>query len=193
MAETPSTFLLKPGDPAPSFRLPDASGRVHDSAESAGSKGLLVVFACNHCPYVVHLADRLGELAKTWAGQGVATVAIASNDLDKYPQDGPEHMPAFAARHGWDFPYLVDADQAVAKAYAAACTPDFFLFDGKGELHYAGQFDDTRPKSGDTADGRDLAAAVASMLAGEPAPPSPRPSTGCNIKWKPGNEPPYFG
>jgi len=193
MAETPSTFLLKPGDAAPAFRLPDPSGAVHELAGLAGPKGLLVVFACNHCPYVIHLADRLGELARDWKDAGVGTVAVSSNDIDNYPQDRPELMAEFADRHGWDFPYLYDADQAVAKAYGAACTPDFFLFDAERRLYYAGQFDDSRPKNGQSADAGDLAKAVSSMLAGEPRPESPRPSTGCNIKWKPGSEPAYFG
>lgn len=193
MAETPSTFLLRPGDPAPAFRLPDPEGVVHDLAGVAGPRGLLVVFACNHCPYVIHLADRLGELAGEWAGSGVATVAIASNDIANYPQDGPQHMAGFARRHHWRFPYLFDGDQSVARAYGAACTPDFFLFDGGLRLHYAGQFDDSRPRNGQPPDGRDLSAAVATMLAGEPAPAPARPSTGCNIKWRSGGEPPYFG
>lgn len=193
MAETPSTFLLKPGDAAPDFTLPDPSGTVHRLDDLVGPKGLLVVFACNHCPYVVHLAGRLGELAKGWAQAGVATVAIASNDVENYPQDGPDRMGGFADEHGWDYPYLHDADQSVAKAYGAACTPDFFLFDADCRLYYAGQFDDSRPKNGQVADGRDLAAAVSAMLNGEARPERPLPSTGCNIKWKPGNEPAYFG
>jgi peroxiredoxin len=192
MAETPSTFLLGPGDPAPAFELPDPAGERHALSDLLGPRGLLVVFACNHCPYVVHLADRLGELAREWTAAGLASVAISSNDVGNHPQDGPELMAEFAARHGWDFPYLYDETQEVAKAYGAACTPDFFLFDAEGRLFYAGQFDDSRPKNGQAADGRDLAAAVGALLAGAPAPAA-RPSTGCNIKWKPGNAPPYFG
>ena len=192
MAETPSTFMLKPGDPAPAFELSDPTGSRHTLSGCLGTGGLLVAFVCNHCPYVVHLADRLGELAKEWKKAGVATVAISSNDVANYPQDSPDLMAEFATRHGWDFPYLHDETQEVAKAYGAACTPDFFLFGGDGRLFYAGQFDASRPKNGQRADGRDLAAAVKALVAGRTAPAA-LPSTGCNIKWKPGNAPPYFG
>ncbi|MCH7225271.1 thioredoxin family protein [Haloferula sp. A504] len=192
MAETPSTFMLKPGDLAPAFRLPDPSGRDHALASLAGPKGLLVVFACNHCPYVIHLADQLGELAAQWKEQGIATVAISSNDVENYPQDAPDLMAEFATRYGWDFPYLYDESQEVAKAYGAACTPDFFLFNAELKLFYAGQFDDSRPRNGQSADGSSLAAAVEALLQGNPAPAA-LPSTGCNIKWKPGGAPPYFG
>lgn len=193
MAEVKSTFQLNPGDPAPEFSLPDATGKRVASSETKGPKGQLVVFACNHCPYVIHLAKELGVLAKAIAVEGIATVVINSNDLEKYPQDGPEPMKEFALRYGWDFPYLIDESQSVAKAYGAACTPDFFLFDADGKLAYAGQFDDTRPKSGKTPDGADLRAAVRRLLAGEPSLESSFPSSGCNIKWKPGNEPAWFG
>jgi len=193
MAETFSTFQLKPGDPAPDFALPDPDGASHALESLRGERGTLVVFACNHCPYVVHIADELGKLAAEIAGRGVATVAISSNDIDKYPDDRPELMAKFADLHGWDFPYLHDEDQSVAKAYGAACTPDLFLFDGEGELYYAGQFDETRPKDGKLATGADLRAAVDQMLDHGPPPPDPRPASGCNIKWKPGNEPDYFG
>ncbi|GAA5483566.1 thioredoxin family protein [Haloferula sargassicola] len=193
MAETPSTFMLKPGDPAPSFELPDPQGKRHAWNEVAGPRGTLVVFACNHCPYVILIADTLGKLAAEWKTKGLGVVAISSNDIENYPQDAPAHMAAFAAEHGWGFPYLHDDSQDVAKAFGAACTPDFFLFDGNGELFYAGQFDDSRPRNGTQPDGGDLASAVEVMLAGSPAPAEVRPSTGCNIKWKPGNEPAYFG
>lgn len=193
MAETFSTFTLKPGDAAPDFTLPDAGGAAHSLDALAGPRGTLVVFACNHCPYVIHLATSLGGLAAELGRQGIAVVAISSNDVANYPQDAPEHMAAFAREHGWDFPYLYDEDQQVAKAYGAACTPDFFLFDGERKLFYAGQYDDTRPKGGGVPDGADLKAAVAGMLAGEPAPENPRPASGCNIKWKPGGEPAWFG
>ena len=193
MAEVPSTFQLAPGSTAPHFSLTDAAGTVHTPPSlAAGKRGLLVVFACNHCPFVIHLADALGRFAARIAGQGIATVAIAANDVDRYPQDGPALMPAFAATHGWDFPYLHDATQDVARAYAAACTPDFYLFDAGLKLVYAGQFDDSRPGRGE-ADGGDLARAVEDLLAGRDTPPPWYPSTGCNIKWIPGNEPAYFG
>lgn len=193
MAETPSTFILRPGDEAPAFHLPDPSGTLHGHADLAGTRGLLVVFACNHCPYVVHLADRLGELAKIWEADGIGTVAISSNDVGNYPQDSPELMADFARQHDWGFPYLYDESQEVAQAYGAACTPDFFLFDADLRLFYAGQFDDSRPRNGKEADGADLSAAIEALLDGAGAAPAAMPSTGCNIKWKPGNEPPYFG
>lgn len=192
MAETPSTFMLKPGDVVPAFRLPDPSGGLHGHSELAGTRGLLVVFACNHCPYVVHLADRLGELAKRWEGDGIGTVAISSNDVQNYPQDAPELMVDFARQHDWNFPYLYDETQEVAKAYGAACTPDFFLFNAGLRLFYAGQFDDSRPRNGQSADGASLAGAVEALLQGKQAPAA-LPSTGCNIKWKPGGAPAYFG
>jgi peroxiredoxin len=192
MAEVRSTFSLRRGDAAPGFQLPAPDGTVHDLHQVRGLEGLLVVFACNHCPYVIHLADQLGSLAAEIEAEGVNTVAISSNDIEKYPADAPEHMATFAAEHGWNFPYLFDETQEVAKAYGAACTPDFFLFDRELRLYYAGQFDDSRPKSGTPASGDDLRTAVKSMLAGEEAPARPFPSSGCNIKWKPGSEPPYF-
>lgn len=189
MSEVLSTFQLSPGDAAPEFSLPDADGKMFSRAELVGSRGLLVVFACNHCPFVVHLADSLGNLARDIAGRGVNTVAIVSNDLEKYPQDGPVPMKRFAAEHRWEFPYLIDESQEVAKAHGAACTPDFFLFTGEGKLFYAGQFDDSRPRSGQEAHGGDLREAVRRMLEGEEPLARPYPSSGCNIKWKPGNEP----
>lgn len=193
MAEVPSTFQLSPGSPAPAFSLPDAGGRIHTLGEIAGGgRGLLVVFACNHCPFVVHLADALGRFAWEIATRGIATVAIASNDVDRYPADGPDWMPAFAAAHGWDFPYLHDATQEVAHAYAAACTPDFYLFDAGLKLVYAGQFDDSRPGRGEPT-GADLSRAVDDLVAGRKTPQPWYPSTGCNIKWRPGTEPAWFG
>jgi peroxiredoxin len=192
MAEVRSTFQLRRGDSAPGFQLPDAAGMLHDLHQVRGNGGLLVVFACNHCPYVIHLAAALGNLAAEIEAEGVNTVAISPNDIERYPADGPQHMPGFAAAHGWHFPYLLDESQEVAKAYGAACTPDFFLFDHELRLYYAGQFDDSRPKSGTAATGADLRAAVTAMLAGEEPPARPMPSSGCNIKWKPGSEPPYF-
>jgi peroxiredoxin len=189
MAEVLSTFQLKPGDAAPDFALPDAGGGVVTRGEAAGGRGLLVVFGCNHCPFVIHLADALGDLAREIALLGVNTVAINSNNLEKYPQDGPEFMTAFAAERRWDFPYLLDESQEVAKVHGAACTPDFFLFDAAGKLFYAGQFDDSRPRSGIEPHGGDLREAVRRMLAGEEPLARPYPSSGCNIKWKPGNEP----
>lgn len=189
MAETQSTFLLAPGETAPDFALPDADGRQVSRADVAGDRGLLVVFACNHCPFVIHLADALGDFAREIAPQGVHTVAVNSNDLTRYPQDGPEPMKTFAAERRWDFPYLLDESQEIAKAYGAACTPDFFLFDAEGKLFYGGQFDDSRPRSAVEPHAGDLREAVRRMLAGEAPRVRPYPSSGCNIKWKPGNEP----
>lgn len=175
---------MSPGDSAPDFSLPDADGNLVTRKEVAGVNGLLVVFACNHCPFVVHLAKELGAFAREISAQGVNTVAINSNDISRYPEDGPEGMKAFAAEQGWDFPYLLDLVQDVAKAHGAVCTPDFFLFDAKGKLFYAGQFDDSRPRNGETPHGGDLREAVRRMLAGEGPFIRPYPSSGCNIKWK---------
>lgn len=177
---------------APGFELPDAWKKNHSLRDVADENGTIIVFACNHCPFVIHLAKELGELAKEVAEKGVKTVVINSNDLENYPQDGPEQMKDFAKEYGWEFPYLLDRTQMTAKAYGAACTPDFFLTDGEGKIVYAGQFDETRPRSGDKATGADLRAAVESMLSGE-APKRGIPSSGCNIKWKAGNEPKWFG
>jgi len=192
MPEVLSSFRLHSGDHAPDFSLPDASGHIISRADAAGPAGLLVVFACNHCPFVIHLADALGDFVREIAPQGIHAVAINSNDIEKYPQDGPAEMETFAAEHGWDFPYLLDASQAVAKAYGAACTPDFFLIDAHGRLAYAGQFDDTRPRGGREPHGGDMREAVRRMLAGEEPLARPYPSSGCNIKWKPGNEPDWW-
>lgn len=190
MAEVLSTFELGYGDNAPGFSLPDASGKEHSLRDVAGSEGTIIVFACNHCPFVIHLAKALGELAKDVSEKGVNTVVINSNDMEKYPQDGPLPMKDFAKAYGWDFPYLIDGTQMIAKSYGAACTPDLFLFDADGRLTYAGQFDESRPGRGD-ATGYDLRIAVGKMLEGE-APKKGVPSSGCNIKWKAGNEPKWF-
>jgi peroxiredoxin len=189
MSETQSSFLLSPGDAAPDFSLPDAGNRIVTRTGVAGGRGLLVVFACNHCPFVIHLADALGDFAREIAALGVTTVAINSNDLARYPQDGPQQMLEFAQQRHWDFPYLIDESQEVAKAHGAECTPDFFLFDAEGKLFYTGQFDDSRPRSGNEAHGGDLQESVRRMLRGESPLARPYPSSGCNIKWKPGNEP----
>lgn len=192
MAEVPSTFQLKAGQSAPDFELPDGNGTVHQLSNLiAGKKGLLVAFVCNHCPFVVHLADSLGEFAKDIEARGIGTVAISANDVANYPADSPENMIQFAKSSGWSFPYLYDESQGVAKAYAAACTPDFYLFDSDLKLVYAGQYDETRPGKG-TPTGKDMQKAVDRLLAGENAPEPWYPSSGCNIKWKPGAEPDYF-
>jgi peroxiredoxin len=188
MAEVLSTFELRYGDNAPGFSLPDAWGKEHSLRDVAGKNGTIIVFACNHCPFVIHLAKELGELAREVSEKGVNTVVINSNDLENYPQDGPLPMKGFVKTYGWDFPYLIDETQMIAKSYGAACTPDFFLFDAEGSMVYAGQFDETRPKSGVPATGYDMRAAVGKMLEGE-VPKKGIPSSGCNIKWKAGNEP----
>ena len=193
MSETLSTFSLKPGDTAPDFKLPAPDGSIHSLGQIVGGTGTMIVFACNHCPYVIHLAEILGEMGREFEKRGVKFAAISSNDVEKYPQDGPKLMAEFAKESAWDFPYLYDATQEVAKAYGAACTPDFFLFDGDQKLYYAGQLDDTRPRSGQKPNGADLRSAIESMLAGKEPISNPRPSSGCNIKWIPGNEPSYFG
>jgi peroxiredoxin len=192
MPEVLSTFRLRTGERAPGFSLPDAAGRMHSREDLSGAGGLLVVFACNHCPFVIHLADALGELAREIAARGVHTVAINPNDVVKHPMDAAEHMPAFAAEHHWEFPYLIDSSQEVAKSYGAACTPDFFLLDAGGRLAYAGQFDDSRPRDGARPSGGDLREAVRRMLDGEQPLVRPYPSSGCSIKWKPGNEPDWW-
>lgn len=192
MAEVLSTFRIDVGGRIPDFELADHAGNLVTREAAAGPQGLLVVFACNHCPYVIHLADSLGQAAREFALTGVGTVVINSNDQEKYPQDGPGPMAEFANAHRWDFPYLVDESQQVALAYGAACTPDFFLADAAGNLFYAGQFDDTRPKSGKAAHGGDLREAVRRMIAGEAPLERPYPSSGCNIKWKQGNQPNWW-
>lgn len=192
MAEVLSTFRLHNGDQAPDFSLPDAAGRIVSRADASGPAGLLVVFACNHCPFVIHLAAALGELAREIAAQGVHIVAINPNDTEKYPQDSAEHMLEFVTQYRWDFPYLLDESQEVAKSFGAACTPDFFLLDAAGRISYMGQFDDTRPRSGRAPHGGDLREAVRRMVEGEEALARPYPSSGCNIKWKQGRQPDWW-
>ena len=192
MTRTPST-MLSLGTPAPDFRLPDttAGGKEVALADFEAAPALLVAFICNHCPFVQHVAGELAALSRDLPAQGVAMVAISSNDVGAYPADSPEAMAAEAARQGWAFPYLYDETQEVAGAYRAACTPDFFLFDGDRRLVYRGQLDASRPGNGLPVTGADLRAAVDAVLAGRQVDADQRPSLGCNIKWKPGNEPEY--
>jgi len=189
MAEVPSTRILPPGSTAPEFELTDAHGQTHTLDDVRGPCGLLVMFVCNHCPFVVHLADELAVFARELDERGIGVVAINSNDIVRYPADAPDKMIEFADAHGWVFPYLLDADQSTAHAYAAACTPDFYLFDGALKLTYCGQFDSSRPRNAQPITGADLREAVRALLAGDPPPEPQRPSTGCSIKWRPGNEP----
>jgi peroxiredoxin len=192
MVETASTMRLPLGAKAPSFDLPDPSGRRFDLAGFDSSSALLVVFICQHCPFVKHVRAGFSALAAEYQKRGVAVVAIASNDAQAFPQDGPEGMAREALDAGYTFPYLFDETQEVAKAYGAACTPDFFLFDRERRLFYRGQMDGSRPGNGVPVTGADLRKALDAVLAGGPAPEGQRPSLGCNIKWKPGNEPDYF-
>jgi len=192
MARTPSTMLAL-GTSAPHFDLPDFDGRRHALDDFAASRALLVAFICNHCPFVKHMRAEFATFAREYAGRGLAVVAIVSNDLDVYPQDGPDAMREEAKSLGYVFPYLVDADQQTARAYRAACTPDFFLFGADRRLVYRGQFDDSRPGNDRPVTGADLRLAVDAVLAGTPVDADQRPSLGCNIKWKPGNEPDYSG
>lgn len=193
MAEVPSTFTLKAGDKAPEFTLPDGTGKEFALKDLLGKKATLVMFVCNHCPFVVHLAKQVGEMAAEMKSWGVNTVAISSNDVENYPQDAPEKMVEFADEYAWGFPYLYDASQSVAHAYHAACTPDFFLLDKDGCLFYAGQYDNSRPNNKELIDGRDLKLAIRQLLEDGAPILDTKPATGCNIKWKPGNEPSYFG
>lgn len=191
MVRTAST-MLPLGTQAPAFDLPECEGGSYSLEQAQGAKALLVMFICNHCPYVKHVADQLKVLADDYADKGVAVVAISSNDAEAYPDDSPEAMAAEKAARGYAFPYLFDGDQSVAQAYAAACTPDFFLFDADQKLAYRGQLDGARPSSDQPVTGEDLRAAIDAVLAGEAVPEPQKASLGCNIKWKPGNEPQYF-
>jgi len=191
MAETPST-MLGIGTQAPEFSLPDpASGKSVSLADYTG-KPLLVIFSCNHCPYVLHILESLTSFANEKQHQGLAVVMISANDVAGYPADGPDKMAQLAQSYGFEFPYLYDESQQIARAYRAACTPDFFLFDDKHQLVYRGQYDGSRPGNQIPVDGSDMRAAVDALLAGDAIPGDQIPSVGCNIKWRPGNEPDYF-
>lgn len=193
MAKTFSTMLAL-GTRAPDFDLPDVtSGRRVALADFADRSALLVMFICAHCPYVLHVQEELARIARDYQPRGLGVVAISANSVITHPADGPEHLAAQARAQGFTFPYAYDESQAVAKAYTAACTPDFFLFDAARQLAYRGQIDDSRPGSGKPVTGRDLRAAIEAVLAGQPVSPDQRPSMGCNIKWTPGQAPSYFG
>lgn len=191
MVRTLST-MEELGTPAPDFTLPDTGGKMVSLGDFAGSKALLVVFMCNHCPYVKHIQPEFANFAREYQEKGLAVVAISSNDASNYPDDGPDKMAAVARHAGYVFPYLYDETQKVAQAYHAACTPDFFLYDENRLLVYRGQFDSSRPKSDIAVTGEDMRRAVDALLADEAIFEPQIPSMGCNIKWKPGNEPDYF-
>jgi thiol-disulfide isomerase/thioredoxin len=193
LAATAST-MLPLGTNMPGFMLTDTvSGKLTRSSDIAkGKKAMVVMFLCNHCPYVKHIRAEVAKLARDYAPKGVGFAAISSNDVDAYPDDCPALMKQEAAEAGYTFPYLYDEDQTIAKVYRAACTPDFYLFDATGKLFYRGQLDDTRPRSGMTAHGKDLRHALDLVLRNGASPPERQmPSLGCNIKWKPGCEPDY--
>ncbi len=191
MAATPSTMLTL-GTRAPEFTLSDTTGMPVSSSDFEEAPALLVVFMCNHCPYVKHVREHLVELVKEYQARGVAAVGINSNDAETYPEDSPELMAEEAKKFGYTFPYLYDEKQDVARAYQAACTPDFFLFDAERRLVYRGQMDSSRPGNGRPVTGEDLRAALEALLRGEEVNLEQKPSLGCNIKWKRGNEPEYF-
>ena len=184
--------MLPLGTPAPPFALPDTDGDTVSLEDFKDARALLVMFICNHCPYVQHVRKEIARVGKDYAARGVGIVAIASNSVAEYPEDGPGPMREEKVRMGYVFPYLFDESQAVAKAYQAACTPDFYVFDAKRKLVYRGQLDDSRPGNTEPVTGRDLRAALDAVLAGTPVAPEQKPSIGCNIKWLPGNAPAYF-
>jgi len=189
-----NSTMLELGTKAPKFSLPDTvTGKEITLKDYRGNRALVVMFISNHCPYVKNIKEGLVEYAKDYLPKGVAIVAICSNDVEKYPDDSPQKMKEEAAKYGYPFPYLYDETQEVAKAYRAACTPDIFLFDEKHELAYRGQFDDSRPGNNKPVTGKDLRDATDKVLAGEEVQEDQIPSIGCNIKWKKGNEPEYFG
>ncbi|UCC96934.1 MAG: thioredoxin family protein [Phycisphaerales bacterium] len=192
MAATVST-MLPLGTSAPDFNLPDTEGKRASLDDFEAAPALLVVFMCNHCPFVKHILDGLIGLIKDYQVKGVAVVGINSNDVENYPQDRPEMMAELARQENFTFGYLYDETQDVAKAYHAACTPDFFLFDKQRKLVYRGQMDDSRPGNVIPVTGADLRAALDAALAGQPVPADQKPSMGCNIKWKHGAEPAYAG
>jgi peroxiredoxin len=184
MARTES-LMQELGSAAPTFTLPDVvTGKSISLADARGPKGLLVMFLCTHCPFVIHLEKSIAQLGRDYDGKGVGIVAISSNDAVAYPDDSPNHLAGQARRLNFAFPYLYDESQAVARAYHAACTPDFFLYDGNLKLVYRGQFDSSRPGNGVAITGKDLRAALDAVVANQPVNPHQIPSLGCNIKWK---------
>jgi peroxiredoxin len=192
MVETLST-MSPLGTKAPEFSLPDPEGRIVSRSDFEGAPALLVMFICNHCPFVKHIAAGLAALGRDYQAKGAAVVAINANDIRTHPDDSPAKMAEEIKARGYTFPYLFDETQETAKAFGAACTPDFFVYDRQHRLVYRGQLDDSRPSNDDPVTGRDVRAALDAALGGRPVPEDQQPSIGCNIKWKPGNEPDYFG
>ena len=190
MAVTPST-MLPLGTNAPDFNLPDTEGKFVSLSDFKDAPALLVIFMCNHCPFVKHILDELIELIKQYQQKALAVVGINSNDVDNYPDDSPRMMAKVAKQKEFTFPYLYDPTQEIAKAYMAACTPDFFLFDKNRNLVYRGQMDDSRPGNNQPVNGKNLRSAIDAVLEGKHVAKDQRPSMGCNIKWKQGNEPNY--
>lgn len=191
MVLTPS-IMQDLGMQAPDFTLLDPLGESHSLADCSIDRGLLVIFMCNHCPYVVHIRPTLVEKIRRYQEQGITVVAINSNDFGQYPDDNPQNMLLDSKKFNYTFPYLIDEQQQVAQAYGAACTPDFFLFDREKKLVYRGQFDSARPGNDEPITGKDLSAAINQLVAGTAVSVEQRPSMGCNIKWKEGNAPGYF-
>jgi len=191
MVKTAST-MLPLGTKAPDFSLVNVDGRTVSLADFRGDPALVVIFMCNHCPFVIHIASELAQFGQDYQQKGVSIVGISSNDVSTHSDDSPEQMVREAEQRGYTFPYLFDETQAVAKAYRAACTPDFFVFDADQQLVYRGQFDSSRPESGIPVTGEDLRAAIDAVLAGDPVADAQTPSIGCNIKWKEGATPDYF-
>ncbi|HET9177315.1 MAG TPA: thioredoxin family protein [Terriglobia bacterium] len=191
MVNTLST-MLPLGTVAPPFSLPDTEGKAVSLEDYKDAPALLVVFLCNHCPFVKHVLPQFVELAREYQGREVGIVGISSNDVSAYPDDSPEKMAQLSSTMDFPFPYLYDEAQQVAKSYGAACTPDFYLFDRDGRLVYRGQMDDSRPSNGRPVTGADLRAAMDAVLGGRKVSDNQKPSIGCNIKWKLGNEPGYF-
>jgi peroxiredoxin len=177
--------MIPLGTTAPEFELPDTlSGKNMRLNNQKGENGTLIMFICNHCPYVIHVINELVSIAKAYKQRGINTIAISSNDIEKYPEDSPEKMEEFARDHDFTFPYLFDESQDVARSYMAACTPDLYVFDSSGKCFYRGRLDEARPGNDKPVNGKDLRNALESMISGKPAPEEQFPSAGCNIKWK---------
>ncbi len=189
-----ASSMLDLGVEAPDFHLPDVtSGEAISLSTFAGKDALLVMFICKHCPYVVHVQDELARIGRDYAGRNVGIVAISSNDVGEFPEDEPEQLREMVQSLGFNFPYGYDESQEVAKAYTAACTPDFFLFNRDRRLVYRGQLDDSRPGNDKPVTGENLRIAIDATLSAQPVSADQKASVGCNIKWKVGNEPSYFG